>query len=168
MKLKKLIAASLMCAVLFCGCQEQEVDKNALDTSEVNRKIVDTYSDLAIQNAIIAQHTLYPYHFVNNSAQLNGLGERDLSVLIQHFQANPGKLILRQGNTDPLLYQARAQMVYEKLLQAGISDEKINMTDGMPGGEGMASNKIIEILETEKTTDMNKGMEMKTGMGVQF
>jgi len=159
MRLKGLFAMSLICAALFCGCQEQQVEPT-VDTSEVNRKIVDTYSDLMIQNAIIAQHTLYPYHFVNNSAQLNELGEKDLSVLIQHFQDNPGQLILQQGGTESLLYQSRAQTVYEKLLAGGIPDEKIRITDGMPGGDGMSSNAMIEILETEKTTDMSQGSEM--------
>ena len=156
---KTVLIMSLICGMVFCGCQEQQVAPT-VNTSEVNRKIIDTYSDLAIQNAIIAQHTLYPYHFVNNSPMLNGLGERDLSVLIQHFQDNPGQLILQQGNTESLLYQSRAQTVYEKLLQGGIPDEKIRIVDGMPGGNGMASNSMIEILETEKTSDMAKSSDM--------
>ena len=161
MKLKEIFVLSLICAVSLCGCQEEQADTNTVDTDAVNKKIVDTYSDLAIQNAIIAQHTLYPYHFVNNGAQLNGLGERDLSVLVQHFQNNPGQLILQQGGTESLLYQSRAQTVYEKLLQGGIPDEKIRIADGMPGGNGMASNAIIEILETERTTDMSQGFDME-------
>jgi hypothetical protein len=161
---KTVLAMSLMCAVVFCGCQEEQAAPT-VDQDAVNRKIVDTYSDLAIQNAIIAQHTLYPYHFVNNGTQLNGLGERDLSVLVQHFQDNPGQLILQQGGTESLLYQSRAQTVYEKLLAGGIPDGKIRITDGMPGGDGIASNSIIEILETEKTTEMSQGLDMEFGSG---
>jgi hypothetical protein len=157
---KAVLIMSFVCVVVLCGCQEKQQAEPTVDTSQVNRKIVDTYSDLAIQNAIIAQHTLYPYHFINNSAQLNGLGERDLSVLVQHFHDNPGQLVLQQGGTESLLYQSRAQTVYEKLLQGGIPDEKIRITDGMPGGNGMASNSMIEILETEKTTDMSQGFDM--------
>ena len=153
---------SLVCAIVFCGCQQQQA-VNTLDEDEVNRKIVDTYSDLAIQNAIIAQHTLYPYHFVNNSPQLNGLGQRDLNVLVQHFQENPGQLTLQQGGTEERLYQSRFQTVYEKLLAGGIPDGKIQITDGMPGGDGIASNSIIEILETERTTDMGQGFDMGVG-----
>ncbi|OQY07582.1 MAG: hypothetical protein B6I25_01595 [Planctomycetales bacterium 4572_13] len=163
MKLKRMFVLSLIVAVSLslCGCQEEQADTNTLDTDAVNKKIVDTYSDLAIQNAIIAQHTLYPYHFVNNSAQLNGLGERDLTVLVQHFQDNPGQLILQQGGTESLLYQSRAQTIYEKLLVGGIPDEKIRIADGAPGGDGIASNAIIEILATEKTTDMSQGFDME-------
>jgi hypothetical protein len=164
MKLKELFAMSLVCAVLFCGCQEEQAGPT-VDEDAVNRKIVDTYSDLAIQNAIIAQHTLYPYHFVNNGAQLNKLGQRDLSILVQHFQNNPGQLTLQQGGTESLLYQSRAQAVYETLLAGGIPDGKIRITDGMPGGDGITSNSIIEILETEKTTEMSQGIDMDFSSG---
>jgi hypothetical protein len=156
---KTMLMVSVMSVVVFCGCQEEQAAPK-VDQDAVNRKIVDTYSDLAIQNAIIAQHTLYPYHFVNNGVQLNSLGQRDLSVLIQHFQENPGQLTLQQGGTESRLYQSRAQTVYEKLLAGGIPDGKIRITDGMPGGDGMASNSIIEILETERTEDMSQGLEM--------
>jgi len=165
MKYQKIIlAVGLVCVVLLYGCQEQQADPNPVNASEVNRKIVSTYSDLMIQNAIITQHTLYPYHFVNNSALLNDLGEKDLAVLIEHFLENPGKLIFRQGETEPLLYQGRVLTVYEKMLAAGIADEKIHISDGMPGGEGVSSNVMIEILEDEKSTDMTRGSDM----GVEF
>jgi hypothetical protein len=159
---KTMLMMSLVCAVVFCGCQEEQAAPT-VDEDAVNRKIVDTYSDLSIQNAIIAQHTLYPYHFVNNGVQLNDLGQRDLSVLVQHFQENPGQLVLQQGGTESKLYQSRAQTVYEKLLAGGIPDGKIRITDGMAGGDGIASNSIIEILETEKTSEMNQGLDMNFG-----
>jgi hypothetical protein len=161
---KTVLTMGLICAIVICGCQEEQA-VNTLDEDAVNRKIVDTYSDLAIQNAIIAQHTLYPYHFVNNGAQLNGLGKRDLSVLVQHFQDNPGQLILQQGGTESLLYQSRAQTVYEKLLAGGIPDGKIQIADGMPGGDGIASNSIIEILKTERIEEMSQGLDMDFSSG---
>jgi len=159
MRLKEIFAMSLIGAVMFCGCQEQQAGPT-VDQSQVDRKIVDTYSDLMIQNAVIAQHTLYPYHFVNNSAQLNGLGERDLAALVQHFQENPGQITVQQGKTEPLLYQSRAQTVYEKLLVGGIPDNKIKIVSGMPGGDGIQSNAIIEILAAERTTEMSQGLDM--------
>jgi hypothetical protein len=160
---KTVLTMTVVCAIVFCGCQEQQADPT-VDQSQVNRKIVDTYSDLMIQNAVIAQHTLYPYHFVNNSVLLNNLGERDLAVLVQHFQENPGQLTIEQGKTEAILYQSRAQTVYEKLLAGGIPDGKIKIVTGMPGGDGIQSNAVIEVLQTEKTTDMSQGYDM----GVKF
>jgi hypothetical protein len=87
-----------------------------------------------------------------------------MAVLIQHFMDNPGQLMIQQGGTDAVLYQSRAQTVYEKLLAGGIPDAKIKIVTGMPGGDGMQSNSMIQILETEKTTDMSQG----TGMDVKF
>ncbi|MBL7214998.1 MAG: hypothetical protein ISS71_04905 [Phycisphaerae bacterium] len=162
---KALVAISLICGIFLCGCcpQTQKPIANPIDKDQANRAIVGSYSDLAIQNAIIAQHTLYPYHFVNNSADLNTIGDRDLSVLIKHFQQNPGEITVQKGSADDLLYQARGLMVYEKLLEAGIAQNKINITDGMPGGDGMPSGSVIQILEKAKDTPGSGG-----GMQVQF
>lgn len=151
MKLQTIGMIGLLCLICIGGCSSQEKGNpsSSIDQDQVNQAIVTTYSDLAIQNAIIAQHTLYPYHFVNNSAELNTLGQRDLSILTAHFRSNPGKLIV-QGAPDDLLYQSRGQLVYEKLLAAGIAQEKINVTDGMPGGDGMPAGSVIEILQNAK------------------
>ncbi|MHC4552374.1 MAG: OmpA family protein [Planctomycetota bacterium] len=160
-----LIVMSLLCTVLMTGCQDEQVGgTEPIDKGAVNRAIVDTYSDLAIQNAIIAQHTLYPYHFVPNGVDLNDLGRRDLSVLIEQFKVNPGTLTVQQGSVESVLYQLRAQMVYEKLMEAGIPQSKINVTDGMPGGSGMSSTMLIEILETAKEAESNYDNKME----VQF
>jgi len=160
---KAILMMAVLCSVAWIGCQEPQVGPT-VDTSQVNRKVVDTYSDLAIQNAIITQHTLYPYHFKNNSAQLNGLGQQDLSVLVRHFKENPGKINVQQGSTDSILYQSRIQTVYEMLLQGGVSDGQIQIVSGMPGGDGMPSNSMIEILEVDKTADMSQS----DGMDVAF
>lgn len=164
---RMLTGMVLVCVMVVAGCQEQQANgPDPIDKSAVNRAIVDTYSDLAIQNAVIAQHTLYPYHFVPNSADLNDLGRRDLAVLTEHFKANPGTLTVQQGSVDGVLYQSRAQMVYEKLMEAGIAQEKIHLADGMPGGSGMASTTVIEILE--KAQSCESADTYKNKMEIRF
>lgn len=167
-----LIVLCLVCGMLIIGCgseTKKPVSSNTFDEDQFNKKAVDTYSDLAIQNAIIAQHTLYPYHFVNNSANLNGVGERDIMVLIQHFLANPGQLNLQKGSADDALYKARKELVYEKLVQAGIPQEKISITDGLPGGDGVPSTTVIEILEKAKEKpDMGDSQQNYGGMQLQL
>ena len=158
---KAVFMLVMMGSLVWVGCEQpQQPVEPTVDTSQVNRKVVDTYSDLAIQNAIIAQHTLYPYHFVSNGVQLNGLGHRDLSVLISHFQDNPGTINVPQGDSNSELYQGRIQTVYEQLMQGGVPEEKIQIASGMPGGDGMPSNAMIEILETAKTSEASQGYEM--------
>jgi hypothetical protein len=172
---KTAVVVSVICAIFLNGCtvREEVIEPDPLDQSRVNKALVESYSDLAIQNAIIAQHTMYPYHFVADSAQLNGLGQRDLAVLASHFQQNPGQICLAKGQTEALLYQSRAQTIYEKLIQAGIPDQKIKITDGLPGGDGMPSNAVIEILENARTTSFEDsgfggGSGGGTGMSTQY
>ena len=132
--------------LLLAGCSE-EMQKSQ-DTHLLNSKLIEAYDDISINNAIVSQHTLYPYHFVNNGAELNELGNNDLRVLIKHFTKNPGKLNIRQGDVSSDIYQARIKTVRKEIAEAGI-DEKISISDDMPGGPGMSSEKVLVILEND-------------------
>ncbi|MHC4117923.1 MAG: hypothetical protein ACYSWO_10495 [Planctomycetota bacterium] len=147
MKLTTITTLALFC-ILTIGCQEENMEKPA-DERLMNSKLVNTYNDIAIQNAIISEHTLFPYQFVKNSAELNELGQRDLAVLAAHFARNGGHLNIRQLDTPADLYEARIGVVRKQLIDAGIDMGRINMSDGMPGGSGMASQKVSGILEQE-------------------
>jgi hypothetical protein len=135
--------------ILFCilviGCEEN-VEKSP-DKQQVNTWLVNSYNNTAIENAIISQHTVFPYHFVNNAAQLNELGKRDVAILAGHFMKYAGDLNIRRHNTPADLYEARVNAVVERLQEAGVDIERINIADGMPGGSGMASEKVLIILE---------------------
>ena len=113
--------------------------EKAPDERLMNSKLINTYSDIAIQNAIISEHTMFPYHFVKNGAELNELGQRDLAVLTEHFAKNGGHLNIRQLGASADLYADRVSFVREMLQEAGIEMERISVSDGMAGGSGMAS-----------------------------
>jgi hypothetical protein len=146
MKLNLMIIAVLFC-ILIIGCQ----DNAPREPNErvINSQLVRSYNDMAIQNAIVSQHTLFPYHFVANGAELNELGQRDLAALISHFIKYPGHLNIRRSKTAADLYEARINMVHEKLLEAGIDMKRISISDGMPGGSGITSERMLVILEQE-------------------
>ena len=172
MKLTMITVLVLFC-ILILGCQEENMDKSP-DERLMNSELIDTYSDIAIHNAIISQHTLFPYHFVKNGAELNELGQRDLAVLTSHFAKNGGHLNIRQLGASAELYQARvsavreklseagvdtaepypagASVVREKLREAGIETARITTSDGMPGGSGMPSERVLIILEQESAS----------------
>jgi len=137
--------------VLFCiltiGCEESV--EQGPDKHLVNNWLINSYSDTAIENAIISQHTVFPYHFVKNAAQLNELGKRDVAVLAGHFMKYAGDLNIRRHDTPADLYEARVNAVVERLQEAGVDIERMNIADGMPGGSGMASEKVLIILEDE-------------------
>ncbi len=154
MKLGKIITMSLL-AVLVTGCAENS--QKSQDTGLVNAELVNSYNDIALQNAIIAEHTLFPYHFVNNSAELNELGQRDLAVLTKHFMEHPGSLSIRRGDDIPAdLYEARVKLVLDRWKAAGINMKRMDISDNMPGGPGMTSEKIIKILERESKSSGTK------------
>ena len=146
MKLNTKIMIFMVC-FLVIGCNEQA--QQSPDKPLMNTQIVRTYSDMALENAIISQHTLYPYHFVQNGAGLNELGKHDLAVLLRHYIKEPGSLNIRKADTPLELYTQRVEMVYQELEKAGLETDKIPISDDMPGGSGMASETIILILEKE-------------------
>lgn len=146
MKLSMNIITVLFC-VLTIGCQE--TIEESPDRRVVNSQLINTYNDIALENAIISQHILYPYHFVKNGAELNELGKRDLAVLINHFTKQTGHLNIRKHNIPAELYEARVESVHKRLQEAGINMDRISISDDMPGGSGMASESILVILAEE-------------------
>jgi hypothetical protein len=115
------------------------------DERDLNTAEVEWYNKSAIDNAIIAQHTLYPYHFVPDGESVNELGEHDLNVLIDHFKNHPGKLNVRRGSASAELYQARVNFVIERMFNAGVRLGPVE--DGLPGGEGMSSERVLVALK---------------------
>ena len=140
-----LITVTILFCILTIGCQE-EVHKDA-NNRLIYSQLVKSYNDIAIQNAIVTQHTLFPYHFVKNGAELNELGQRDFAALTSHFIKHSGHLNIRRQDTKVDLYDARVNMVRERLQEAGIAMERISISDGMPGGSGIASERVLIIVE---------------------
>jgi hypothetical protein len=137
-------------SILLVGCPETV--EQGQNRHSINSSLINTYHDIAVRNAIISQHTLYPYHFVKNSAELNELGHRDFGVLAAHFMKNPGQLNIRHGGVSVDLYKARIELVLNKLKETGINTEEMSIADSMPGGSGMLSEKIVVILKDEYET----------------
>ena len=148
MKLYVIIITGF-CCMLLAGCSEVEQNQNR---HLINSELINTYKDTSVQNAVISQHTLYPYHFVNNGAELNELGLRDIAVLSAHFAKHPGQLNIRHGSVSTNLYVDRINFVIDKLKEAGVNTKQVNITDGMPGGSGITSDAIIVILKDDKVS----------------
>ena len=140
-----LMTVTIMFCILAIGCQE-DVQKDS-NNHMINSQLVKSYNDIAIQNAVVSQHTLFPYHFITNGAELNELGRRDLAALTSHFIKHPGHLNIRRHNTGADIYEARVKMVHERLMEAGIDMERISISDDMPGGPGMTSERLLIILQ---------------------
>jgi hypothetical protein len=155
------VATTLLFCVLLAGCQESV--KDSPDDHLVNSQLVDSYNETAIRNAVIAQHTLFAYHFVRNGPELSELGERDLAALARHFSKNGGHLNIRRHNIPAELYEARVNSVRERLEEAGIDMERLSVSDGMPGGSGVASERILVILEDEGSASAQTSTTLTSG-----
>ena len=136
-------AALLVCGASLAGCHPV-VKKGAED-----KWLAVTVQDAAVRNGILTQQTLYPYHFIENSAELNDLGAMDLAVLADHYRLYPGELGIRRGRTRAELYDARVKAVRDSLAMAGVDTTRMRLvSDSLQGGEGMASERVIRVLES--------------------
>ena len=98
-----------------------------------------------MNNAIIRQHTLFPYHFVVNSEYLNELGIRELGVLAAHYRNYPGDINIRKGDESNELYQHSVRTVTQTLADAGVDPTQIRVTDTLLEGDGMAYEQVLQI-----------------------
>ena len=139
----RLWCAGILClaGALLAGC-EAEHKATIENRKKLDIELVNTVNNIQVENAIVTQHTLYPYHFVTDGAGLNDLGQRDLMVLARHYQEQPGALNVRQGQASAALYGARVAQVQSRLKEAGVDMGRVTISDGMPGGPGMPSEAI--------------------------
>jgi hypothetical protein len=103
--------------------------------------------DEAIRNALITQHTLYPYHFEQGGAELTDLGRQDLAVLVEHAQRQSGRLNVKQGGISEELYAARLDAVKRALTAGGLDSGRITLVDALPGGDGMPSTTVNQLIQ---------------------
>lgn len=166
-----LILFPALLPVLFgtlasCGSTKHQTELQGRESRWAGEAI----QNASLNNAIIAQHTLYPYHFENGSAKLNDLGLRDLNVLCDHFAKATGDLNVRRGTASPSLYEARVKTVLDRLAEVGVQSGSVTVKDGLPGGDGISSERVIVILQgkmTSPASTMNGGgTSAATGSGV--
>lgn len=138
--------------VVGSGCEAFNADLKGRD--QANAWMVSSISDTAINRAIVSQHTLYPYHFVENADALNELGHHDLDVLAEHFRDFPGRISIRQGGAPTELYESRVAKVVTALEMAGVRTNQVAVSDDLPGGSGMASEQVLLVL-TEGDDDIS-------------
>jgi hypothetical protein len=144
--MRSLILAALGVGLLAAGgCNSPQWPLERRAT--MNSWMVNDYHDEAIRNGVIADHTLYPHHFVAYGSRLNELGRRDLDILAQHYRANPGQLNVRRNGADGALYAARIEHVRAMLGDQGVDMARVEVADGPAGGEGVMSERVLIILE---------------------
>jgi hypothetical protein len=143
MKTTLILLPVLLGTLAACGTTNHQIEVERRESAAAG----DAIRSASLNNAILAQHTLYPYHFVSGSAGLNALGERDLGVLAEHFLTSAGDLNVHRGDAGQALYEARVKGVLERLAAAGVQGGSVAVKDGLPGGDGLLSDRVIMILK---------------------
>jgi len=167
-------------AVLLClaGCESNDSTQRDPDLhpkgviSDAHRPIngaqVRGYQLEQADNAIIRQHTLYPYHFLAHSAELNDLGQREVHVLANHYRLHPGPVNLNRGGEADGLYEARIQTVLAAMTEQGVQASGITVKEGLPGGDGLSSDQVVIVVERmrqEQSNDSGSKSTSNTGSG---
>ena len=140
--------ALIHCCILYpgllgCASHEQEHDvRSSLDVALVNMYMIES-----VDQAVVRQHTVYPHHFHQRSAELNELGRRDVNVLARSYRHNAGRINIRQGKASDQLYAARVAAVLEALAERGVSSGQTVFSDDLPGGDGLSSDDVILIYQ---------------------
>jgi hypothetical protein len=142
------------CLLIAGGCGKRLKPTVRDDRGFMNTWIVESMNNEAVDNAIVSQRTLYPYHFVSGTPVLNNLGVRDLRVLATHFRRYPGQdLNIRRADADEALYKARVETITTALIAEGVPADAVHIHDGFAGGAGVSSRRASMVLErAEKPT----------------
>jgi len=130
------------------GCESKPKRKFlGEDEVEFNRAMATSYKIDQVDAAIVRQQTLYAYHFIANSADLTEIGNRDVGVLADHYRFHPGHLNIRRQGASDELYEARCESVMTALIAGGVDEARMELGDGLPGGDGMTSEEGLVIWE---------------------
>ncbi len=140
-------AAFVVSLAALSGCAQEPGPVAPISTGESWTAVFDS----AVNNAIISQQTLFPYHFKPDAADLNELGEKDLAVLMAHYRNHPAELRVRRGDAADGLYGQRVQAVVERLDLAGLRMDRIPIADSVAGGSGLGNEQVLVNLERRNT-----------------
>ena len=86
-------------------------------------------------------------------------------MLSYHFVSYPGPLNVRKGDTPEVLYKARVKAVVDAMTNAGVKPDRIKVTDGLPGGDGLSSDRVVQIMEKMKSDSAGTATNSQTTDG---
>jgi len=153
--MKALSLLVLLTPMAMVGCNESppmdaSIESSSRQQQAADKWFVESQTHASITNGILAQRTMYPYHFDPASARLTDLGRRDLAILADYFRNTSRTLTLVRGDASDELYLARTGMVRDSLKQAGIDLAHVTIADGAPGGAGISGQYIVDTAKSDK------------------
>ncbi len=150
----KRLALLLLWLPALVGCES--LAGNPHEEAEVDRLLAESVFRAQIDQAIVTQNTLYPYHFTQYGYALNPLGLRDLQVLAERYCRNGGVLNVHQGDAPDALYARRVQAVRDALRDLGVPAGNFEIADGLPGGEGLPADDALRALQAIREEELSE------------
>lgn len=90
----KAITIRVCCCALALWSACSSVEQTFESQRRADTCFVAGPLETSVENAVISQCTLYPYHFAAYSASLNDLGRRDLNILASHFKEHRAEALM--------------------------------------------------------------------------
>jgi hypothetical protein len=96
-----------------------------------------------VDNAMLEDLSMADIHFVPHQAELNGLGARRLERYAKLLAVYGGSIRYATSLTDKPMVEKRMTSVRKYLATTGISEDRIKISQDLPGGLGISAREAI-------------------------
>ncbi len=115
-----------------------------------NETMIRAAFDASVRQAVVTERTVYPYHFVDQAAELNMLGLSHVQRLATALRATPGTVNLPRGDVSVALYEQRVESLREALRHFDVDADAVEVIDDFPGGRGMPAARVRSGIEAQR------------------
>lgn len=140
------IAGLCFVALLTAGCEGPTERLNAPPQghSDHPAELQDNYVRMA-DNAMLAERSMSPVHFVPETSELNSLGARRLNRYATLLKVYGGPLHYDGVEDRDELAEQRLERIEQYLVSAGVGPDFFTVDRGSAGGRGMKGTESSEI-----------------------
>jgi hypothetical protein len=143
--------------MLVAGCanstRNRPAEPGPLPTeAELGEALVNLPFDQQIAAGAILDRTIYQHHFAGDGVSLNALGERQIDALIDVATDQPITINVPNAGDNDELHDLRVAAVRERMLAAGVAEERLKVVDAPPGGPGILTEIIIQSIQRDQQT----------------
>jgi len=133
------------------GCQPDRSRLNAPPQGHTSRphELQDDYVSM-VDNAMLADMSMSPVHFVPHSVELNALGVRRLKRYASLMKVYGGKLCYDGADDTEEMADGRIGRIGEFLVAAGVPANSFTVERGLAGGAGMDAKEASRIREATR------------------
>jgi hypothetical protein len=142
--------------VMVTACNEPAKERHTWAPSADDvRAERNAHLSTMVDNAILSDMSLADIHFIPHTAEISGVGEARLARMAKLLNTYGGTVRYETQLTDEDMIALRLDHVREYLALTGCDMKRVEVTTGLPGGQGMWGD--------EATRKLKQGTEKKAG-----